>query len=127
MTSTSPSAATRATQSVSSVNNFKKGTKHDATAYPTLKDMRLYNKFILEFTALARAHDVHQVLDTDYTPSTPTEVDLFAEKQAFVYAVLVKSLKTDITMSFVREHTKDGDAQAVFRKLKKEADVSTSR
>ena len=47
----------------------------------------------------------------------PHEQQLFTEKQNFVYAVLLKTLKTDCGRALVREHEHDKDAQQILYEL----------
>ena len=101
------------------VLNFKKGIKRDASAYPILKDERAFGTFHSATIAIARAHDIDEVFDLKYKPGTPEAIALFAEKQKFVYSVLINTLQTDTGRTFVRQHGHDSDAQAVYSKLLK--------
>ena len=51
---------------------------------------------------------------------------LFNQKQSFIYSVLNKVIITDQGKSFVCEHEKDYDAQAVYYKLVDHASKSTA-
>ena len=59
--------------------SFKKGTKREETAYPTLKDERYFDGFSRSLYITAKSHECEQVLDPDYTP-TNAEKDLFKAK-----------------------------------------------
>ena len=61
----------------------------------------------------ARAHDVQEVFDVTYWPTTHEETQLFDQKKSFVFAIFNKMVQTDIGKSYVREHEDDYDAQAV--------------
>jgi hypothetical protein len=47
------------------------------------------------FVNQARAQDVSEVLDSTYVPVTQDDINLFTEKQKFVYAVLETKVLTD--------------------------------
>ena len=85
----------------SPVDVFKKGIKCESLQYPVLKDIRFFDKFEMEFMTLARVHDIQDVFDPLYRPSTQGEKDLFAEKQKFAMSVLVHSIKTDVGITLV--------------------------
>ena len=107
------------------VSEFKKGIKRDISSYPVLKDNRFFDKFELEFTTIAKAHDVIEVFTPSYKPSGNDEKALFKEKLKFGMSVLVTCIKTDVGISFVREHQRDGDAQQCWSKIYNEARTST--
>ena len=65
----------------------------------------------------ARAQDVSEVLDASYKPKTQSEIDLFTEKQKYVYAVLESKVLTDRGKAIVREYEETFNAQAVYQKL----------
>ena len=113
-------------KAVDPVANFKRGIKRDASLYPTLKDQKHWNNWNRSVIAQARAHDVSEVFDVNYSPNNQDDIALFNEKQSFVYSVLNKVVMTDQGKSFVREHEKDYDAQAVYRKLVDHASKSTA-
>lgn len=96
---------------------FRRGIKRDPSLFPTLKDEKFNDNWHRSFANQARAQDVSEVLDANYQPSTQEEIDLFAEKQKFLYAVLETKVLTDRGKAFVREHEVDFDAQAVYKKL----------
>ena len=76
--------------------------------------------------AHACAHDVSEVFDVNYSPTNQDDIALFNEKQSFIYSVLNKAIMMDQGKSFVREHEKDYNAQAVCRKLVDHANKSTA-
>jgi hypothetical protein len=53
-----------------------------------LKDEKLNDSWHRLFVNQARAQDVSEVLDTSYKPKYQSEMDLFIEKQKYVYAIL---------------------------------------
>lgn len=113
------------TSTSSAALNFKKGIKRDVTHYPVLKDGRYFNTFEMELKTLARAHDVDEVFNPDYHPLTKEDQELFAEKQKFAMSILVHSIKTDMGLSFVRQHITDYNAQECWKKIINEAKKST--
>jgi hypothetical protein len=110
------------------VADFKKGIKRDAAVYPMLKDQKHWDAWNRSLITQASAHDVSEVLDPSYVPprNDPEAEELFKQKKIFVYSVLNKCVMTDQGKSFVREHDKDFDAQAVYRKLLDHASKSTA-
>ena len=123
-TSTAGPAAARVTESAATL--FKKGIKRDASVYPTLKEQSHFNNWNRSVIAQARAHDISEVFDLNYSPTTAEDIELFTQKQSFAYSVLNRCLLTDQGKAFVREHEADYDAQAVYIKLIAHAKVSTS-
>jgi len=110
----------------SAVLDFKRGIKHDVTAYPTLKDEKYFDQFKMAMVAQARAHDIEEVFDPEYKPANPDDTALFLEKQKFAFAVLMKCIQTDTGKTFVRLHQDTSDAQLVWKKLLEHATSSTS-
>jgi len=113
------------TQVKQSAMDFKRGIKHDVSQYPTLKDERYFDQFRMAMVAQARAHDIEEVFDPDYKPSTEDKA-LFLEKQKFAFAVLMKCVQTDTGKTFVCLHQDSSDAQLVWKKLLEHATKSTS-
>ena len=66
----SPSELKQPTQSESKIalNNFKKGTKRDASVYPIFKNDKYYDTFQRSFLANLKAQDLYDVADPDYDP-----------------------------------------------------------
>jgi len=96
---------------------FQRKTKLDITQYPELKDERMFENWKRSFLAVARSHHIDKVFDPDYTPSTPDDKALFAEKQLFAYTVLDQKLLTNMGKSIVRSHADTGDAQKVWKEF----------
>jgi len=94
----SPPPSTQASSQAkqSAAMDFKRGIKHDVSQYPTLKDEKYFDQFQMTMIAQARAYDIEEVFDSDYTPKTTEDKDLFLEKQKFAFAVLMKCVQTDI-------------------------------
>ena len=115
----SPSELQQPTQSESKIalNNFKKGTKRDASVYPIFKNDKYYDTFQRSFLANLKAQDLYDVADPDYDPESGDfyEQELFQGKQSFVYSVLVASLQTEKGRELVKEF--EGDARSITLKL----------
>ena len=114
-----PSEFKQPTQSETktALNNFKKGTKRDASVYPIFKNDKYYDTFQRSFFANLKAQGLYDVADPDYdTESGDTyEQELFQGKQSFVYSVLVTSLQTEKGRELVKEF--EGDARSIILKL----------
>ena len=114
-----PSELKQPTHSESKIalNNFKKGTKRDASVYPIFKNDKYYDTFQRSFLANLKAQGLYDVADPDYDPESGDiyEQELFQGKQSFVYSVLVASLQTEKGRELVKEF--EGDARSIILKL----------
>jgi hypothetical protein len=115
-TTTSPPVSVAA-KVYSPAELFRRGIKRDPSLFPTLKDERFNDTWHRSFANQARAQDLSEVLDATYKPSAPEDVELFQEKQKYMYAVLEAKVLTDRGKAIIREHESDFDAQAVYKKL----------
>ena len=99
------------------LNNFKKGTKRDASVYPIFKNDKYYDTFQRSFLANLKAQGLYDVADPKYDPESGDIYDqeLFQGKQSFVYSILVTSLQTEKGRELVREF--EGDARSIILKL----------
>ena len=91
--------------------------------FPMLKDTAKWDSYQREFMAVVRYQNVHTISHSTFFHSTVEEVTLFEKKQAFVYAVFVKTLKLDEGQALVRKHT--GNAQKIYGALTAEMKHST--
>ena len=114
-----PSEFKQTTQSESktALNNFKKGTKRDASVYPIFKNDKYYDTFQRSFLANLKAQGLYDVADPDHDPESGDiyEQELFQGKQSFAYSVLVASLQTEKGRELVKEF--EGDARSIILKL----------
>ena len=114
-----PSELKQPTHSESKItlNNFKKGTKRDASVYPIFKNDKYYDTFQRSFLANLKAQGLYDVADPDFDPESGDiyEQELFQGKQSFVYSVLVASLQTEKGRELVKEF--EGDARSIILKL----------
>ena len=104
-------------ESQTALNNFKKGTKRDASVYPIFKNDKYYDTFQRAFLANLKAQGLYDVADPDHDPEHGDiyEQELFKGKQSFVYSVLVTSLQTEKGRELVKEV--EGDARSIILKL----------
>ena len=104
-------------ESKTALNNFKKGTKRDASVYPIFKNDKYYDTFQRSFLANLKAQGFYDVADPDHDPESGDiyEKELFQGKQSFVYSILVTSLQTEKGRELVKEF--EGDARSIILKL----------
>ena len=104
-------------ESQTALNNFKKGTKRDASVFPIFKNDKYYDTFQRSFLANLKAQGLYDVADPDHDPESGDiyEQELFKGKQSFVYSVLVTSLQTEKGRELVKEF--EGDARSIILKL----------
>ena len=104
-------------ESQTALNNFKKGTKRDASVYPIFKNDKYYDTFQRSFLAKLKAQGLYDVADPDHDPENGDiyEKELFKGKQSFVYSVLVTSLQTEKRRELVQEF--EGDARSIILQL----------
>ena len=104
-------------ESQTALNNFKQGTKRDASVNPIFKNDKYYDTFQRSFLANLKAQGLYDVADPDHDPENGDtyEKELFKGKQSFVYSVLVTSLQTEKGRELVKEF--EGDARSIILKL----------
>jgi hypothetical protein len=103
--------------SFSPADILRRGIKRDPTLFPVLKDEKFNDSWHRSFVNQARAQDVSEVLDATYQPKTPNDIELFTEKQKYVYAILESKVLTDRGKAIVRAFEDTFDAQTVYQKL----------
>ncbi|KAG7338517.1 reverse transcriptase RNA-dependent DNA polymerase [Nitzschia inconspicua] len=96
---------------------FKKGIKRDHSLFPTLKAEELNDDWHRKFEIQAHAQGVAHVVDSEYSPSTPEEKEVFELIQTFMYAVLESKVQTSSGKLIVRKHQAKKDAQAAYAAL----------
>ena len=99
------------------LNNFKRGTKRDASGYPIFKNDLDYDTFQRSFLAIIKAQGHFDVADPGFESDDGDQYaqELFQEKQSFAYSVLVTSLQTEKGRELVKEF--EGDARPILSKL----------
>ena len=63
------------------IENFKKGLKGEAALHPSLREEKHWDSWNRSLHAQARAHDVADILDPKFVPTTKLEVEIFHQKQ----------------------------------------------
>ena len=114
VTTASTTAPTRYTPA----DLFRRQIKRDHSAFPVLKDEKFNDSWHRSFINQARAQDIDELLDHEYKPMTQEQLELFIEKQKYLYAILENKVMTDRGKAIVREHETDFDAQKAYQKLK---------
>ena len=105
---------------------FKKGTKREISAYPSLKDERYFDGFKRSLYIVAKTHEFSEVLDPNYTPGSESEEkELLEAKQTFMFSVFNTNLQTDMGKTIVRKHLAHTDAQAVWKELSEHMQTSS--
>src|SRR5687767_10007925 len=99
------------------VKEFKRGIKRDALQFSLLKDDAAWDNWNRSTVAQARAQDIAEVLDPTYAPVAIEDIQLFEEKQKFMYAVFERTLLTDKGKALVRHHQLSFDAQTIYKEL----------
>ena len=94
----------------SQADQFKKSVKRDVSQFIVLKDKKQFKSWHQNLLATAAAQDVEDVLNPTYMPSNDEEMELFIEKQKYMYLVAMTILKTDRGIVFVGQHEVDRDA-----------------
>lgn len=98
-------------------DEFRKGIRRDLTAYPIFKDERYWEKFRRQLITVARAQGVARVLDPDFVPAAPEDVELFKEQQMFMYAVFLLVYRQSRVNSSSRSTSKTEMRNKFFSKL----------
>ena len=107
------------------LRDWKKGVKRDMTLYTELTKDKNWDVWDTQFRATAVTQGLGNVLDAKYVPVDRTAADLFTEQQKFLYAVFVRTLKTDKGKSIVRKHKDSFDAQKIYKEMVDYASTST--
>jgi len=111
------SSSTTSSRTIDPVADFKKGIKRDSSQYPKLKDDAQWDNWKRDLITTARAQNVDDVLDPTFTPTSAVDIELFQEKQKFMYQVFSNSCLTDQSKSIVRNYFQTYDAQKVYADL----------
>ena len=99
------------------VEAFRRSIKRDSVQFTNLKDTLHWDAWRKKSPATVRAPDFDKFLYLYYTPRNQEEINLFKEKQKFVFSVFSATLKNDRGKKFVREHEQDFDTQTVYNKF----------
>ena len=124
-TANATSAATTSLSKTSDVDLFRKGIKRDPTIYPTIKDLPSFLDWSQKVMTHAKSQGVAHVLDLDYKPNTPDEIELFKLQQDYMFSVFTNTIKFLDGETLVTAHAGNGDAQGLFKDLTALAKQST--
>ena len=94
--------------------NFASGIKKDPEQYPAFKESRFWDSWNRELHAKAALHDVLDVLDGTYVPTTPDAIELFEFKKRFMHSVFLSKVTVADAVNIVKT-TKD--AQKCYQLL----------
>ena len=87
---------------------FAKSIKKDPEAYPVFKEARLWDSRNRKLKSMAHLHDLVNVLDGNYCPTTKVEAELFELQKHFIYAVFLCKVTGAEAVNIVKE---EKDAQ----------------
>jgi hypothetical protein len=90
--------------SQSPVDLCKRGIKREFASFPTFKDDKQNDQWHRTFSNLAWAQDLSDLLDESYTPVDTADIDFFAKKQKFLYAVIEAIVETAKGNAIIRSH-----------------------
>jgi hypothetical protein len=106
---------------------FKQGLKQDGALYPTFRNKRTWDNWHCSMMALARSHDVAEVLDGTYNlPNDEVNKALFDQKQLFMYTILNQVILTDMGKTTVCKYSETYNAQCVYKELSAHMKKSTA-
>ena len=105
-------------------SNFK--IKPDPKDYRELEESSNHTEWDEDMKSTMRTHGCYDVWNPNYRPQSLGDYYSFQKKQAFMYDVLRKKVKTVQGKRIIRFHRHDFNAQAVLQALRVEARVSTS-
>ena len=96
------------------IDTFNRGVKRDPSAFPVLQQDSQYDTWHRATVATAKAQNCGNIVDVNYTPIGPSEIDLFELQKTYMYSVFVNTLKTDTGKQLVRN---SADAHKIFKDL----------
>jgi hypothetical protein len=99
------------------VFEFKKGIKRDPNSFTVIKDNKQWDSFYRTLRAQTSYQDVDDVLDPNYKPKSTEDIELFQEKQKYMYSVFERILQTDEGKVIVRSHDADRNAQLIYGEI----------
>ena len=78
----------------SAISDFRKSVKRSVANYNIFKEDRLWYSWNQHLLTTAQSHNVDNVLNLGYSPTTPDEVALLDEQKRFVFRVLEQKVQT---------------------------------
>ena len=112
-----PQSTTSAPPRPTLLSEYRKTIRRDPAQFKPFNDKRHWATWHLQFVATAHAQDLQDILDPTYVRRTPDERAVFHAKQEYLYSVFVQNLLTDEGKTYVRNHRRDFNAQAIFKDL----------
>lgn len=106
------------------LQEFRKGIKRDSSLFPVLNNRKEWKTYKQGLESQADAQRVSDVLNESYTPNTPDEIELFKEKQTYMFAVFVRTMKADFAKKALADF--DKDAQKAYAEIRRIAEKSTT-
>lgn len=94
--------------------SFIYGIKKDISHYPVFKEAKFWDAWDREIKSKAYLHECADVLDGAYVPEGKQEIELFALKKTFMYAMLMDKVQHPDAINIVRGET---DAQKCYQAL----------
>ena len=92
-------------------DSFRRGFKRDPALFHQLKDHLQYDQCHSRVRATARAQNVDNTLDVEYSTSKEDNVELFEDQKKFVCSVFERDLLTDQGNAIDRHHEDDYGTQ----------------
>ena len=80
-----PSSVYTNNTNLTMAQQFRKSIKRDPSTFGVLKTGRQFKNWHRTLLATAAAQDVSEILDPNYTLISPDEIELFKEKQKYMY------------------------------------------
>ena len=99
------------------VSDFKKSVKKDVQSFSKFEEDKFWDAWKMSVEAQARAQDLEEVLQPTYVPVGTDDIALFAQKQNYMFAVFLYTVKTGAGRAIVKKHHLKGNAQEVWKDL----------
>ena len=119
-----PPPGTTSTYIVDPVVTFSKSIKRDPKDFPTISDIKDWDKYHRGTQATAKVQDVEPPFDPAYVPSA-ADKPLFDRQNGYVYKALMDSVQ-DPSLKAELNKVPVGDGQQGWAAIKKKAEASTA-
>ena len=97
------------------VSYFRKGIKSYKEHYDKFTNEEYLDEWKRKVTYTSHSHGCQDVLDSKYVPHNSDDIQLFDEKNNFMYDVFNSKLLTSQGKYFVREYEDTRDSQSVWK------------
>ena len=125
-TTSTPVTTPSVPKSTNIVSDFKKSVKKDVQSFSKFEEDKFWDAWKMSVEAQARAQDLEDVLQPTFVPVGTDETALFAQKQNYMFAVFLYTVKTGAGRAIVKKHHLKGDAQQVWKDLVEHYTSSTT-